>query len=145
MVNDLVNAISKKIKSVISEDAIIRLDKLDQALEPKPFFFIKLLNSTEKEKVGAHMVRHNFVVSFFPKDLNAENAELLNQGAEALMNAFRKLTLADGRLKKGLNRHAEISDGVLHVFFSVDLMLWELEESRKVKRLEVERKVKDGK
>lgn len=144
MVNDLIDSISECIKSVITKEAIIRADNTEQVMEPKPFFFIKLLNSIEREKLGVSMVRHNFVVSFFPEDVNAENTALLNQGAEALLFALKKIPMKNGYIKRGLNRHSKISEGVLHVFFSIDLMLWEIKERSQVRTLESERMIKNG-
>lgn len=138
MTNKIKESIAIRLNSEFGEDFTIYTEPIKQGFK-EPCFFIKLLNSKQKQILGKRYFKeHSFDVHYFPSN-NDKNSEINNM-EERLNDSLEYITLEDAYIR-GSKIHSEYVDEVLHFFVNYNLfILKEHEISEPMETL----KVKNG-
>lgn len=116
MLNKIIDGISIRLNDIF-EDYPIYSEQIKQGFK-EPCFFILPLSPSLKQIVGSRYQRYNpFDIHFFPGDLDNIGVDDV---AEKLLEALEYITV-EGNLIRGMKRHYEKVDGVLHFFVEYNL------------------------
>lgn len=118
MFNSIVDGISIKLNSIFGDGYEIYSEDVEQGLV-EPCFFIKSLPVQNKRLLGKRKQRtYSFVITYFPKNNNAEMQEV----AEKMLDGLEYIFLVSGEVIRGHSLEAEIVDGLLQ--FSVQYIVF---------------------
>lgn len=119
MINDLINGISIKLRSVFGSDYKIYKEEVKQGLV-EPCFNIVVLEPSQEAKLPNRYLRsYPIDVHYFPKT-NTKNE--MYEVAEKLLIELEYITVLDN-LCRGIKMRYEIVDGVLHFFVNYDFFV----------------------
>lgn len=141
----MVNSILYGITNVLYnnfKDVEIYTDNVEQGLN-EPCFFVMVVDSDEEQLLANRAIKNiNFDIHYLNK--NAANNEL-EDVASRLYEITRFIDTKIG-LVRGMKRHHEITDNVLHFFISFKIVIkYQVEKADKQEDLSVNIGVKDGK
>ena len=119
MINDLINGISIKLRSVFGSDYKIYKEEVKQGLV-EPCFNIVVLEPSQEAKLPNRYLRsYPIDVHYFPKTATKHE---MYEVAEQLLIELEYITVLDN-LCKGTKMRYEIVDGVLHFFVNYDFFV----------------------
>ena len=127
MLNNIMTAISQKIRSVFDSEYKIYYDEIKQGFN-EPCFFIANLQGEQKQIIGNRYFReHFFDIHYFPKSTCGITREV-NEVTDKLLMALEYISV-DGDLIRGTKMKHEVHDDVFHFFVNYDVFIKkELEE-----------------
>ena len=127
MLNDIMTAISQKIRLVFGNEYKIYYDEITQGFK-EPCFFIALLQANQKQIIGNRYFReHFFDIHYYPKSTVGITREV-NEVVDKLLMVLEYISM-DGNLIRGTKMKYEVHDQVLHFFINYDVFIKkELEE-----------------
>ena len=115
----MVESIMKAIAAVLHTafpNAAIYTEDVPQGFTA-PCFFIMLLNSTQKPRLGYRFYQDYFFdVQYFPENQSRANAEIQNMALELYDNL--EFIPWEKRLLKGIDMRHEQQEGMLHFFIT---------------------------
>lgn len=122
MLNDIMDAVTRRLDELFGEGHTIYTDAVEQDLK-EPCFFVQFLEPSEKPMIGQRYFRQaDMCVQYFHSDTPQPSREL-NQVADILMNGMEYITLASGDLLRGTGRSHRVEDGVLSFFVSYNMFV----------------------
>lgn len=125
MLNELIEAISTKLKQVFGAETRVYSEPLEQG--QRPCFFITVLKPSETPLLGNRFFRsHPFDVQYSPAV--AENNAELQEMAANLFDALEFVTMVNDDLVHGTKMNYEIVDGVLHFYVNYNMFLKKVKE-----------------
>lgn len=126
MINSIIEAISKAIKTEFGSRYTCYMEEVKQDLK-KPCFFILCVNPTNKLFLRKRYFRTNqFCIQYFPESRNNRRREC-NDTAERLMSCLKWLKVL-GKPVMGTKMEYEIVEGILHFFVNFDMYVCRCEE-----------------
>ena len=121
MLNEIMNAISQKIRSVFGSEYKIYFDEIAQGFK-EPCFFISLLQANQKQIIGNRYFReHFFDIHYYPKSTAGITREV-NEVTDKLLMALEYISIG-GDLIRGTKMKHEVHDDVLHFFVNDDVFV----------------------
>ncbi|WP_455577338.1 phage tail terminator family protein [Anaerosinus sp.] len=121
MLNEIMNAISQKIRSVFGSEYKIYFDEIAQGFK-EPCFFISLLQANQKQIIGNRYFReHFFDIHYYPKSTAGITREV-NEVTDKLLMALEYISIG-GDLIRGTKMKHEVHDDVLHFFVNYDVFV----------------------
>lgn len=121
MLNDIMTAISQKIRSVFGSEYKIYFDEIAQGFK-EPCFFIALLQANQKQIIGNRYFReHFFDIHYYPKSTAGITREV-NEVVDKLLMVLEYISM-DGDLIRGTKMKYEVHDQVLHFFINYDVFV----------------------
>lgn len=130
MVNDIMDAVTRRLSELFGEGAVIYTDSVEQGLV-EPCFFVSILEPSRKPMLGRRSFQETgFCIQYIPEDSKPEKCRALNQVADTLFDGMEYITLADGDMLRGTGRSCQSEQGVLNFFVSYNMFLIAQEEEK---------------
>ena len=122
MLNDIMDAVTRRLNELFGDGYEIYTDAVGQGLT-EPCFFVRFLEPSEKPMVGRRYYRETAMcIQHLPGDTVQPSREL-NRVADILMDGLEYITLGDGSLLRGHGRSHRTEDGVLTFFVSYNMFI----------------------
>lgn len=100
MLNDIMDAVTRRLDELFGDGYTIYTDRVEQGLE-EPCFFVQFLEPSEKPMIGRRYYRQTeMCIQYMPEDTQQSSREL-NRVSDILMNGMEYITLTDGNLLRG--------------------------------------------
>lgn len=123
MVNDIMDAVTRRLGVLFGDGAAIYTDPVGQGLL-EPCFFFSVLEPSRKPMLGRRSFQETgFCIQYIPEETNPQKRRELNQVADALFDGMEYITLANGDMLRGTGRSFRVEDGVLNFFVNYNLYL----------------------
>lgn len=121
MINNIIAAISHKLRQAYGDEYGIYSEDEEQGL-PTPCFFIAVLSPSRTQIVGPrYLATHPFDIRYHPTE-PGRIGEMENVAAN-LYEVLEYVTLANGDLLRYSNTHHETKEGVLHFCVNYNMIL----------------------
>ena len=134
MVNKIIDGISLKLYETFGETYRIYTEEIKQGLT-EPCFFIQLLDPGNAPLVDKRTKRdHLFAIQYFPKSLNKARREC-QEILELLYIALEYINVGED-LVRGIGMKGDITDGILTLTISFNVILRELVEETQMEGIE---------
>ncbi|MHB8064780.1 MAG: phage tail terminator family protein [Ruminiclostridium sp.] len=142
MLNNMIDAISLKLKQEFGSEIAVYREPVEQG-ESTPCFFVYLQTSNQKKLLGKrYFLEQKFIIHYHPGTAN-KNGEILDT-IERLGSALEYITI-EGDLFRGTNMSYEVADSILHFFVNYNFYVYrELETIDVMESMAVETGVKKG-
>lgn len=128
MVNDIMDAVTRRLGGLFGDGAAIYTDPVGQGLV-EPCFFVSVLEPSRKPVLGRRSFQETgFCIQYIPEESNPQKSRELNQVADSLFDGMEYITLTDGDMLRGTGRSFRIEDGALNFFVSYNMFLMALAE-----------------
>lgn len=122
MLDDIMDAVTRRLDELFGDGYTIYTDGVKQGLE-EPCFFVQFLEPSEKPMIGRRYYRQtDMCVQYMPEDTQQSSREL-NRVSDILMNGLEYITLGDGSPLRGTGRSHRMEDGVLTFFVSYNMFV----------------------
>lgn len=126
MLNDIMDAVTRRLDELFGDGYTIYTDGVEQGLE-EPCFFVQFLEPSEKPMIGSRYYRQtDMCIQYMPEDTQQTSREL-NRVSDILMNGMEYITLTDGNLLRGtgmkVRMEVRMEDGVLTFFVSYNMFV----------------------
>lgn len=100
MLNDIMDAVTRRLDALFGDGHTIYADGVKQSLE-EPCFFVQFLEPSEKPMIGRRYYRQtDMCIQYMPVDTQQTSREL-NRVSDILMDGMEYITLTDGNLLRG--------------------------------------------
>lgn len=122
MLNDVMDAITRRLNELFGEDYEIHTDSVRQGLK-EPCFFVQFLEPSEKQMIGPRYYRQtDMCIQYMPGDVPQPSREL-NRVADILMDGMEYITSDDGSLLRGTGMKArpDMDENVLTFLVSYNM------------------------
>lgn len=129
MLNDILDAVTRRLDALFGEGYEIYTDEVKQGLK-EPCFFVQFLEPSEKQVTGQRYYRKtDLCIQYFPGNAKKIMREL-NHVSDILMDGMEHITLADGSLLRGTDMSArpDMEQQVLSFFVSYNLFVLKIKE-----------------
>lgn len=129
MLNDILDAVTRRLDALFGEGYEIYTDEVKQGLK-EPCLFVQFLEPSEKQVIGQrYYCQTDVCIQYFPGNAKKIMWEL-NQVSDILMDGMEHITLADGSLLRGTGMSArpDMEQQVLSFFVSYNLFVLKIKE-----------------
>ncbi|MDO4295023.1 MAG: hypothetical protein Q4D90_02555 [bacterium] len=133
MLNEIMDAVTRCLDELFEGKYAIYTDEVEQGGE-LPCFFVAFLKPSEKPMIGKRAFRqHDMVIHFFQEDFQEQGGSVerktglareRNEVADTLIDGMEYITLEDGDLLRGTDRHHQVTDDVLQFFVSYNCFVY---------------------
>lgn len=122
MLNDIMDAVTRRLNELFGDAYEIYTDAVEQGLK-EPCFFVQFMEPSEKPMIGQRYYRDTAMyIQYLPGEVPQPSREL-NRAADILMDGVEYITLADGSLLRGTGRSHRIEDSILTFFVSYNMFV----------------------
>ena len=123
MVNEIMDAVTRRLGVLFGDEAAIYTDRVEQGLV-EPCFFVSVLEPSRKPMLGRRSYHEtNFCIQYIPEESKADKSRELNQVTDTLFDGMEYIILANGDMLRGTGRSFRIEDGILNFFVSYNMYL----------------------
>lgn len=123
MVNEIMDAVTRRLGVLFGHGAVIYTDPVEQGLV-EPCFFVSVMEPSRKPMLGRRSFQETgFCIQYIPEESKTDKSRELNQVADTLFDGMEYITLANGDALRGTGRSFRIEDGVLNFFVSYNMYL----------------------
>lgn len=134
MLNDILNAVTRRLNELFEENFIIYTDKTGQEFQ-MPCFFVRIAETSERPMIGRRYFRRTGIaIQFFS---NGKSSQEDNQVLDILMDGMESIILENGRQLSGTNRKSGVEDGILTFYVNYDQFVAKEKEETPMEELEM--------
>lgn len=134
MLNDILNAVARRLNELFGENFIIYTDKTGQELQ-MPCFFVRILETSERPMIGRRYFRRTGIAIQFLS--NEKSSQENNQVLDILMEGMESIILENGRKLSGTNRKSGAEEGILTFYVNYDQFVVKEKEETPMEALEM--------
>jgi hypothetical protein len=131
MLNDIMDAVTRRLNELFGDGYEIYTDAVEQGLK-EPCFFVQFLEPSEKPMIGQRYYRQtDMCIQYMAGDIPQLSREL-NRAAEILMDGMEYITRSDGSLLRGTGRSVrlDMEGKVLSFFVSFNMFVLKMKPER---------------
>lgn len=122
MLNDIMDAVTKRLDELFGDGYKIYTDAVEQGVA-EPCFFVGFLEPSEKPVIGRrHFRSTGMYIQYLPGSPNQVSCELCHV-ADILMDGMETITLKNGDLLRGTGISSRVSEGILNFFVNYNMFI----------------------
>ena len=134
MLNDILNAVTKRLNELFGENYTIYTDKAGQEFQ-KPCFFVRISETSERPMIGRRYFRRTGIaIQYFSIEKSSREE---NQVLDILMEGMESVALENGRQLSGTNRKSGAEEGILTFYVNYEQFIVKEKEEAPMEELEM--------
>lgn len=123
MVNDITDAVTRRLDELFGDVAAIYTDPVVQGIV-EPCFFVSVLEPSRKPMLGRRSFQEaGFCIQYIPEEAKPDKSREISQVADALFDGLGLIILANGDMVRGTGLSFRAEDGILNFFVSYNMYL----------------------
>lgn len=134
MLNDILNAVTRRLSELFGENYTIYTDKAGQEFR-KPCFFVRISETSERPMIGRRYFRRTGIAVQYLAIEESSREE--NQVLDILMEGMEAITLENGRQLTGTNRKSGTEEGIATFYVNYDQFIVKEKEETPMEELEM--------
>lgn len=134
MLDDILNAASRRLNELFGENCTIYTDKTGQEFQ-KPCFFVRITETSERPMIGRRYFRRTGIAVQYLSNENSSREE--NRVLDILMEGMERVTLENGRQLTGTNRKSGTEEGSVTFYVNYDQFIVKEKEETPMEELEM--------
>ena len=134
MLNDILNAVTRRLNELFGENYTIYTDKAGQEFQ-KPCLFVRISETSERPMIGRRYFRRTGIaIQYFSIEKSSREE---NQVLDILMEGMESVALENGRQLSGTNRKSGAEEGILTFYVNYDQFIVKEKEEAPMEELEM--------